>query len=619
MNGHHEFDIFVSRHRNQLESSGVPPVFWESLYKKLDSGIFDAGQSFSLAQVVDEETEEITWKVVIIAEDGIKKDDAKNIFLVDHAWTFRPQTARQQLESYPGLAERMCGLLDLAYSEEEKEDLIDQILESKWKLAQTYSIGNQGLTVEDRMPVWYILDEFGSRIQHSDSPNFRLVPFFSLLDDCAYSLLFPIEDCDHEDEVIRDYLEGPEAQDPLVRQAMMNIWTFNDVTEVDWKQHEPDQSFFEACRENENLPDPNVPLGSLPTDRKIKVFCGYDVISENLHHPRFEIVETEEEADILWLNYHYKTFRELSVNSPSKRINQFPFENVLTIKDLLCVVCRRMADTAVVDNDNSDQGRQLQTLPRWLPTTFNLKTELPQFVSYYQQREKLGLDNHWIVKPWNLARALDTHVSPELAHILKLQFSGPKIAQKYLEDPVLFNRPGVGQVKFDIRYILLLQSVSPLKVSVYNKFWLRFANVPFSLEKYDVYEKHFTVMNYSNAHLEQMFCNDFITKFEDQNPNFKWSEVQSSIFEMFRSIFEGASKLPPPCGLGHNPQSRAMYAADLMLAWDDAEKTKMSPRILEINWGPDCKRACNYYPEFFDNVLAHLFLGETEGQNVTEI
>jgi hypothetical protein len=38
--------------------------------------IFDAGQSFSLAQVEDEETEEISWKVVIIAEAGIKKDDA---------------------------------------------------------------------------------------------------------------------------------------------------------------------------------------------------------------------------------------------------------------------------------------------------------------------------------------------------------------------------------------------------------------------------------------------------------------------------------------------------------------------------------------------------------------
>jgi hypothetical protein len=38
-NGHHEFDIFVERHRNQLESSGVPETFWNSLYAKLDAGV----------------------------------------------------------------------------------------------------------------------------------------------------------------------------------------------------------------------------------------------------------------------------------------------------------------------------------------------------------------------------------------------------------------------------------------------------------------------------------------------------------------------------------------------------------------------------------------------------
>ena len=157
---------------------------------------------------------------------------------------------------------------------------------------------------------------------------------------------------------------------------------------------------------------------------------------------------------------------------------------------------------------------------------------------------------------------------------------------------------------------------------MYSKFWLRFANVPFSLDKYDIYEKHFTVMNYSAAaHLEQMFCDDFISKFEEQNPGSSGSsiQVQDDIFKIFRAIFEGATKLAPPCGLGQSPQSWAMYAADLMLAWDDAAKTKMSPKILEINWGPDCKRAISYYPQFFDNVFAHLFLGETEGQNVTEI
>ncbi len=42
-------------------------------------------------------------------------------------------------------------------------------------------------------------------------------------------------------------------------------------------------------------------------------------------------------------------------------------------------------------------------------------------------------------------------VSADLAHILRLPFSGPKIAQKYLEQPVLFHRPEIGDVKADIQ------------------------------------------------------------------------------------------------------------------------------------------------------------------------
>lgn len=171
----------------------------------------------------------------------------------------------------------------------------------------------------------------------------------------------------------------------------------------------------------------------------------------------------------------------------------------------------------------------------------------------------------------------------------------------------MFHRPEIGGVKFDIRYILLLQSTKPLKVFAYDRFWLRFANKEFSLDNYDVYEKHFTVMNYNDQHLEQMFCHDFIKKFEQQYPSFEWKEIEKKIFAMFKQVFEAATSLDPPQGIGNSPQSRAMYACDLMLKWD---KKEIVPQILEINWGPDCKRATEYYPEYFNDVFYTLYLDE---------
>lgn len=55
-------------------------------------------------------------------------------------------------------------------------------------------------------------------------------------------------------------------------------------------------------------------------------------------------------------------------------------------------------------------------------------------------------------------------------------FAVLQVVCKYIENPVLFHREDVGMVKFDIRYVVLLRSVKPLKLYIYDVFWLRFSN-----------------------------------------------------------------------------------------------------------------------------------------------
>ena len=127
-----------------------------------------------MMQVVDETDDElITWKVIVHQEDGINAMDSQHIYLVDHAWTFRSDNARQMLLQHPNLLERMANLFELDDDDTiDKKLLLERVMDAKWKWAQTYSIGSAA-TVEDRMPYWYIMDEFGSRIQVLMCMNFK--------------------------------------------------------------------------------------------------------------------------------------------------------------------------------------------------------------------------------------------------------------------------------------------------------------------------------------------------------------------------------------------------------------------------------------------------------------
>ncbi|VEN47699.1 unnamed protein product [Callosobruchus maculatus] len=214
----------------------------------------------------------------------------------------------------------------------------------------------------------YIMDEVGSAVAHSDSPNCRMVPFFYMNDEITYSLLFPIESIEEEDFLTRDYAE--------------------DFEDTSLTPDLPGPAYFLQGHVEESMP---VVSEKVTTKKDVyKVYTEYEMVRQYLTDNRFTLVDTEQDADILWYTQHFKDFEGLSKNSPEKFVNQFPFEYVITVKDLLCITCRRNQDSM-----------------QWLPTSYNLITEIANFVAYYQHRQKGDLENYWIVKPYNLARGLD--------------------------------------------------------------------------------------------------------------------------------------------------------------------------------------------------------------------
>lgn len=411
-----------------------------------------------------------------------------------------------------------------------------------------------------------------------------------------------MHDVEEGAQVTRDYAEGVEKD----RDLILLPWLDSDFSDESFDQYnEPDKSYFLQGRIEESLPENTSLAPVIDNNRPLKVFSDYEFVNQYLTDPAFEVLGEDGksgDADILWLTKHFKGFNELSKELPNTFVNQFPFENVVTIKDLLAVVCRRSIE-------KHHDPQTLNTFPEWLPTTYNLKTELKEFVSYFQNREAKGLDNHWIIKPWNLARSLDTHITSSLSQIVRLSQTSPKIVQKYVESPVLFDRPeSGGKVKFDVRYVILLTSCKPLVAHVYRNFFLRFSNIPFSMDEFDVYEKHFTVMNYGESlTLKHLKCEDFVNEWGDQYEGYPWQEVEDKIVQMLKQVFVNATSKEPPSGIAHNPQSRGLYAADVILGWEGA---KIQPKLLEINFIPDCKRACEYYNDFYNDIFKLLFLGQ---------
>lgn len=338
----------------------------------------------------------------------------------------------------------------------------------------------------------------------------------------------------------------------------------------------------------------------------IKVVSDLKYVIDNISFP-FEITSDFNEADIVWLSENYYSINPLPMNlndEENLKIKNYHFKNQFPYEAFLCM-----------KSHLKELIQETKGFCNYYGLTYDLETELSAFIGnfyfnqepyFYNKNSKtkeseiytnnILLDNTWILKPTNMARSIDMIVSNNLNEIIKCSETGPKICQKYINNPYLMNGK-----KFDFRYMILVKSFAPVEIYIYTGvFWFRSANNNFTLDinSFTDYETHFTVMNYEKKEvMQQIFDYQFLAYLNEKN--ISYSEIFNKISFAIQEIFINTSYKCPQIV---DPYSRAIYALDVMI------DENLNPIILEFNYSPDCTRACKYTPSFFMDIFNTLFL-----------
>ncbi|ORE17065.1 hypothetical protein BCV71DRAFT_244248 [Rhizopus microsporus] len=397
------------------------------------------------------------------------------------------------------------------------------VYEKMWSYIQTYSYS---ILQQDGQPVtqtaWYVNDEVGSAICHSDKPNVACLPFIFSRGSrgmIPYSVFFPIEDIAPGEIVSCDLLPKNierESDKLAYLFALENRVLLSE--ELEQKKHvliETYKSQKLAQTSLEHLISQQAVEWLKQQEKSQKkdtilVHTDTQFVQQFLNLDGVKFTPDRERADIIWLSSDFKDWDSLK---PHQSINQIPNESCLTYKQNLAQLIKQTFGS-----------------PSWYLPTYNLVTELSEFVGDYLNTKDEGQTNLWVTKPWNAARGIGVRIVKNLSEAIRLHDdSTPRIIQRYLTSPCLYNGK-----KFDLRYIVLVRQVHPnLVACVYNMFWVRLANKKFDLTDLQDYERQFTVMNYTNYQMTQLDHKSFIQNMEKQH-SVKWDNIQQEVYAVIR-------------------------------------------------------------------------------------
>ena len=275
----------------------------------------------------------------------------------------------------------------------------------------------------------------------------------------------------------------------------------------------------------------------------------------------FEETDDIEEANLIL----GCTKGKLDIEQWNQRVNHYDFTFSLGSK-------------AGYNNVMNEFKEKFGFIPSFYPETYHIPAEKEEMLKAFPS-SKL-----WILKPGGGSRGNGIHVISEPPSC-----SGGKsyVVQKYIDDPMLING-----LKFDLRFYVLVTSLVPLKIYLFNNGLVRLATEPYK-------ECHDDIDNLS-AHLTNFSINKESDKFKATNdmsedgkgnkwthaPFWPWLESQGYNVEEVRNKIEDAIAMTIIASRDKFLQQEEHRHSFELFGFDVMLTSKCDVYVIEVNVSP---------------------------------
>ncbi|PBC32195.1 tubulin monoglutamylase TTLL4-like [Apis cerana] len=281
----------------------------------------------------------------------------------------------------------------------------------------------------------------------------------------------------------------------------------------------------------------------------------------------YEVVNKGSDWSAVW-NLSSKDVMRFRRMKPFQKVNNMPGSHNIGDKDLLWTHLNKMSKKFGSDYN-------------FMPRTYILPKEIQKFESMWSRH---GIGTTWIIKPPSAGRGQGIKIVNQWWEIPKWH---SVIIQRYITKPKLING-----LKFDLRIYVLLTSINPLRIYIYQEGLVRFASVRY-IRGSNLNDKYMHLTNSSvNKQNPAYVMNDGVNSFkghkwsfsslwsylkqEDVNVSELWSLIKNIIIKTFVAV-ESSMNAAISENLVSSYSCYELYGFDVLL--DES----LRPWLLEVN------------------------------------